>query len=225
MTGVITLLSAGSGTGPFYIYSNVDGFVTPFLFNISKAALFAGYPTDQIPDGTTSVRITSLSAECNNSVDVVLPTTTTTTTAAPTTTTTTLSPTTTLAPTTTTTTTLTSTTTTTVAPTTTTTTTVATTTTTTTTVAPTTTTTTTVAPFNANLSFTTFTGACANVLNTYAYQSNDVDGTHFWSDPAMTIPIESGTNYFKWTDGINTYAMKTSAPNGTVTGTVNCDEI
>jgi hypothetical protein len=52
-----------------------------------------------------------------------------------------------------------------------------------------------------------------------------VEGTHFWSNPGMTIPIESGTNYFKWFDGVNNHAIKTTSPNGVVTGTVNCDEI
>ena len=73
MTGVITLLAAGTGTGPFYIYSNVDGFTVPFASNISKASLLAGYPTDQIPLGTTIVRVWSLNDECNNYIDIPVP--------------------------------------------------------------------------------------------------------------------------------------------------------
>lgn len=73
MTGVITLLAAGTGTGPFYIYSNVDGFTIPFASNISKASLLAGYPTEQIPLGTTIIRVWSLNDECNNYTDIVVP--------------------------------------------------------------------------------------------------------------------------------------------------------
>lgn len=73
MTGVITILSAGTGTGPFYIYSNVDGFTVPFLSNISKDALLAGYPTDIIPEGATIIRVRSLNDNCNNYVDIVVP--------------------------------------------------------------------------------------------------------------------------------------------------------
>lgn len=73
MTGVITLLAAGTGTGPFYIYSNVDGFTIPFASNISKASLLAGYPTEQIPLGTTIIRVWSLNDECNNYTDIIVP--------------------------------------------------------------------------------------------------------------------------------------------------------
>lgn len=98
MTGVITILLAGTGTGPFYLYSDVDGFVMPFASAISKAVLLSGYPTDQIPDGTTMIRVQSLNDVCNNYVDIsIIPITTTTTTTIEitTTTTTTVSPTTT----------------------------------------------------------------------------------------------------------------------------------
>lgn len=73
ITGIIKLLSTGIDTGPFYIYSNVDGFTTAFLGNISKASLLAGYPTDLIPNNTTVVRVKSLNDICNNYVDIVLP--------------------------------------------------------------------------------------------------------------------------------------------------------
>ena len=130
----------GGAAGPFDLYSDADGFTTPFETQVPAVDLVAGY-TVTLPMGATIIRVCSVGT-CENCID--LPTncpTTTTTTVAPTTTTTT-----TVAPTTTTTTTVapTTTTTTTVAPTTTTTTTAPTTTTTTT--APTTTTTTTAAP-------------------------------------------------------------------------------
>ena len=128
----ITLtIPPGGAAGPFDLFSNADGFASPFETQVSAADLVAGY-TVTLPMGATIIRVCS-TGTCENCIDLPTncPTTTSTTTVAPTTTTTTVAPTTT---------------TTTVAPTTTTTTTVAPTTTTTTTVAPTTTTTTTVAP-------------------------------------------------------------------------------
>jgi hypothetical protein len=124
MTVFLTLTTAGSDSGPFNLYSNIDGYTVPFETGIDKILLEAGYSTT-VPDDASVVRITS-AGDCINSVDITLrlaecaldgyieeiTTTTTTTTSAPTTTTTTTS-----APTTTTTTTS--------APTTTTTTTVA----------------------------------------------------------------------------------------------------
>lgn len=94
MTVLITLTSAGADTGPFNLYSNVDGYITPFETGISKAALLAGYSSILVPDGTATVRIKS-TGSCVNSTDVtvVYPTTTTTTTIGTTTTTTTASPT------------------------------------------------------------------------------------------------------------------------------------
>jgi len=80
MTGIVTLLAAGIDSGPFNLYSDVDGFVVPFESLIDKALLLAGYPVNTIPGGTTSIRIKSISAVCSNYVDVVMPTTTTTTT-------------------------------------------------------------------------------------------------------------------------------------------------
>lgn len=187
MTVYILFSSVGSDAGPFNLYSNVDGYASPFALNVPKATLLAGYPSASVPDGTTIVRAKSVGA-CTNATDLpvipVAPTTPPPTTAPPTTAPPTTAP-------------------------------------------PTTTSSTTVAPlpFNANLTFTDFTGACASVFDTYAYQSVDVEGTHFWSDAAMTIPIESGTDYFKWFDGVTSHAVKTSAPDGVVTGVVNCDEI
>jgi hypothetical protein len=108
MTVLITLTVAGADSGPFNLYSNLDGFTAAFESGVSKASLLAGYPSALVPDYTTTVRVKS-NGVCVNYVDILLEsTTTTTTTVAPTTTTTT-----TAAPTTTTTTTVVSTTTTT----------------------------------------------------------------------------------------------------------------
>ena len=91
MTVLITLTTAGTDTGPFDLYSNVDGYVSAFETGVSKAALLAGYSSALVPNGTTIIRIKS-TGTCVNYIDVnVVTTTTTTTTGTPTTTTTTTS--------------------------------------------------------------------------------------------------------------------------------------
>jgi len=72
MTALITLTTAGADTGPFNLYSDLDGYITPFEIGVSKAALLAGYSTSLIPDFTTTVRILSTSPYCVNFVDVSL---------------------------------------------------------------------------------------------------------------------------------------------------------
>jgi hypothetical protein len=91
-SAVITLTTAGADTGPFSLYSDIDGFVTPFETGVGKAALEAGYLTSLIPDGTSTVRVKSVSLFCTNYINLALPTTTTTTSTSTTTTTTTLAP-------------------------------------------------------------------------------------------------------------------------------------
>jgi hypothetical protein len=87
MTVLITLTTVGADSGPTYnLYSSPDGTTfTPFATGITKVALLAGYP-DTVPDGTTTIRVTSIGTLCTNHIDLtvgVVPTTTTTT-AAPT---------------------------------------------------------------------------------------------------------------------------------------------
>lgn len=90
MTVYITLTTAGTDSGPFDLYSNLDGFTSAFESGVSKAALEAGYASALVPDFTTSIRVKSNNTLCTNYVDIFLEnTTTTTTTVAPTTTTTT----------------------------------------------------------------------------------------------------------------------------------------
>jgi hypothetical protein len=107
ITVLITLTAAGLDTGPFNLYSNLDGFASPFEMGVSKIDLLNGYLSTLVPIGTTTIRVQS-SGVCEDYIDIVLTTTTTTTVAPTTTTTTTVAPTTTtttVAPTTTTTTT------------------------------------------------------------------------------------------------------------------------
>ena len=90
MTVLITLTVAGSDSGPFNLYSNLDGYISAFESGVSKASLLAGYASSVVPDFTTTIRILS-TGTCTNYVDIIVEeiTTTTTTTIAPTTTTTT----------------------------------------------------------------------------------------------------------------------------------------
>ena len=83
MTVLITLTLAGSDSGPFDLYSNLDGYTSAFESGVSKSALLAGYSSALVPDYTTTIRIKSNGVLCTNYVDIdvsLLPTTTTTTT-------------------------------------------------------------------------------------------------------------------------------------------------
>lgn len=93
MTALITLTIAGSDTGPFDLYSNINGYTVPFETNVSKTSLLAGYISALVPNDTGIIRVDSTGA-CNNFVDLQVlttspPTSSTTTTALPTTSTTT----------------------------------------------------------------------------------------------------------------------------------------
>lgn len=79
MTVLITLTVAGADSGPFNLYSNLDGFVSAFETGVSKASLLAGYASALVPDYTTTVRVKSDGA-CVNYVDILLGATTTTST-------------------------------------------------------------------------------------------------------------------------------------------------
>jgi hypothetical protein len=91
---LLTLTDAGADTGPFNLYSNVDGYIAAFETNVPKSSLLAGYTTVNAPNGTTTVRVQSMGL-CTNYVDIVLivATTTTTSSSSSTTTTTTAAPT------------------------------------------------------------------------------------------------------------------------------------
>lgn len=93
MTVLITLTLTGTNTGPFDLYSNIDGFITPFESNVDKTLLIGGYSSSFVPDYTTIVRIKSI-GNCLNYIDInleeITTTTTTTSTSSTTTTTTTI---------------------------------------------------------------------------------------------------------------------------------------
>ena len=69
--GTITLTASTVNTDNFSIYSNVDGYTTPFETGISRAALLGGYYTELIPDGANYLRIESNDV-CTNYVDVLI---------------------------------------------------------------------------------------------------------------------------------------------------------
>jgi len=84
MTVLITLTTAGTDSGPFNLYSNLDAFTSAFETGVSKASLLAGHPCSLVPDYATVIRITS-TGDCTNSIDIPvngISTTTTSTTGA-----------------------------------------------------------------------------------------------------------------------------------------------
>lgn len=90
-TVTITLTTAGTDTGPFDLYSDADGYVTPFETGVLKAFLVAGYTSILVPDAATIIRVVSTGV-CTNFVDLpinVVPSTTTTSSTSSTTTSTT----------------------------------------------------------------------------------------------------------------------------------------
>lgn len=92
MTVTITLTLAGSDTGPFNLYSDVDGYSSAFQSGVAKSILEAGFTTGTVPDGTTNILVKSTGVCQRNlylNVAGAPSTTTTTSTAAPSTTTTT----------------------------------------------------------------------------------------------------------------------------------------
>jgi len=82
MTLLITLSTAGGDTGPFNLYSNVDGFTSAFEVGVAKIDLLMGYTSYAVPDGTTVIRVMSNSV-CKNYIDLTVNVTTTTTSTEP----------------------------------------------------------------------------------------------------------------------------------------------
>lgn len=202
MTVLITLTIAGTDTGNFSLFTDVDGFVTPFETGVAKSSLLAGYTTSLVPNTATIIKVKS-NATCTNAVDIPIidiPVTTTTTTTSTTTTTT-------LPPTTTTTTTTTSTTTTTTLP-------------------PTTTTTTTTISPTIQL-IAKKVGGLTGVLK---YGVNDSScpntaGTINTTDTIFTIPIMANTDIFYvevYVNGVPTDIVPTCVQLGSYCSTYIC---
>ena len=68
----ITITISGPNTGPFDLYSNVDGYTTPFENNIPKPSLTTGYTVTTVPMGTTTIEIRSDNFTCTNSAYINL---------------------------------------------------------------------------------------------------------------------------------------------------------
>lgn len=83
MTVLLQLTIAAADTGPFELYSNMDGFTTAFETDIPKSVLVAGFSFTSVPDNAIVIRVKSLGT-CTNYTDIVLtsagPTTTSTST-------------------------------------------------------------------------------------------------------------------------------------------------
>jgi hypothetical protein len=95
MTVLITLTLAGTDVGPFDLYSDADGYTTPFELGVSRAALVAGYTSTIVPEGSTQVLAQSTGVcvrDLYMSIEGAPTTTTTSSTTSTTSTTTTLNP-------------------------------------------------------------------------------------------------------------------------------------
>lgn len=79
MTVILTLTTAGTDTGPFNLYSDLDGYVSAFETGVLKTSLVSGYVSYLVPDGTTTIRVVS-TGTCTNYIDIPVSLTTTTTT-------------------------------------------------------------------------------------------------------------------------------------------------
>jgi hypothetical protein len=89
MTVLITLTTAGIDSGPFDLYSNLNGYLSVFESGVDKTSLEAGYTSTNVPDYTTIIRCMS-TGFCTNFIDIPvdLPPTTSTSTSTSTSTTT-----------------------------------------------------------------------------------------------------------------------------------------
>ncbi|MCI4437655.1 MAG: hypothetical protein JHC33_12685 [Ignisphaera sp.] len=83
MTVIITLTTAGADTGPFNLFSDANEYTIAFAIGVTKAELEAGYPSDLVPDGTTTIKVQSVNSLCNNFADLPTGITTTTSTTLP----------------------------------------------------------------------------------------------------------------------------------------------
>lgn len=70
MTVLITLTTAGADSGPFDLYTDLDGYLAAFESGISKVALEAGYASYLVPDYTNTIRVKSNGALCTNFIDI-----------------------------------------------------------------------------------------------------------------------------------------------------------
>ena len=79
MKVLVKFTIVGGDAGPFNLYTNVDGFTAAFATGVTSAQLLAGYPSGEISDATTVIRVKSIGV-CDTIVDLAVPGITTTTT-------------------------------------------------------------------------------------------------------------------------------------------------
>lgn len=79
MTGIIQITTIGTDADNFLLFSDVDNYLSAFETNVSRQDLINGFPSDNIPNGTTIIRAISTTVLCDVSIDIPLPATTTTT--------------------------------------------------------------------------------------------------------------------------------------------------
>jgi hypothetical protein len=70
MTGIIKILIIGADANNFLLFSDVDNYTSAFETNVSRQQLIDGFPSDNIPDGTTIIRALSTTALCDVSIDI-----------------------------------------------------------------------------------------------------------------------------------------------------------
>jgi|TARA_R110000803_G_scaffold72998_2_gene136722 hypothetical protein len=80
MTGIIEIANIGNDAGNFLLYSDVDNYLSAFESNVSRQSLLDGFPSDNIPNGTTIIRALSNTEKCSLHIDITVVTTTTTST-------------------------------------------------------------------------------------------------------------------------------------------------
>ncbi len=71
MTVLITFTTIGADAGPFSLYSNANGFCCAFETGVTSAQLLAGFPSDNVPEGTTLIRAVSIGV-CTSTFDMVV---------------------------------------------------------------------------------------------------------------------------------------------------------
>lgn len=65
-TVLITVTSIGvDNSSTFNIYSDLDNYVYPFETSISASSLYAGYTSNNVPDGTLRIKVKSTSGVCD----------------------------------------------------------------------------------------------------------------------------------------------------------------
>jgi hypothetical protein len=71
MTVLITLTTAGNDTGPFNLYSNVDGYTIAFATGITRSQLVSGYTSSTVPTDTVTVLVQS-TGTCNRDLYLIV---------------------------------------------------------------------------------------------------------------------------------------------------------